>query len=415
MQSEDQSPSDEYRYDDAMLNPEDRDAIDRIFGSDPESFIPETEQDYAALSLLGLLRTPVGSELERTSRIDLVQVLASRLESSTDQHDLTLSPEDQQALDQYVQSGHELSNVDQDLRSRAEKCAHIGHAVTSVSTATDTSASTSDDLVERTLMRIQTHIDEESQSMQIESSTRGGFSIRWSDLISVAAMFLLAASVIMPIMSGLRSNAQQTICFDNMNSAANAFGLYAGSNRDMLPMATAGFGPTWMDVGSSPERSNSSNLFTLVRTQMAGLDDLACPSNRHAATGEADPEAWDWKSLEEISYSYRIMKPGGMRATAAPQPTAIVLLADRSPVILRVARGAPVIPEENSPNHNGKGQHMLMLDGSSTWADSPVINDQDNIWLPRPVEHLIHNQRTKLGIIKGSELPDGPTDAFVGP
>ncbi len=412
MQSEDQSPSDEHRHDETMLSPEYRDTIDRIFGTDPESFIPETDQDHAALNLLDLLNTPVGSELERTTRIDLVQVLASRLDSATQQDDLTLSPEDQRALDQYVQGGHELSSVDQDLRSRAEKCAQISHAVTSTSIS---SARTSDDLVERTLMRIQTHIDQESQSMQIEGSTRSGFSIRWSDLISVAAMFLLAASVIMPIMSGLRSNAQQTICFDNMNSAANAFGLYAGSNRDMLPMATAGFGPTWMDVGSSPERSNSSNLFTLVRTQMAGLDDLACPSNRHAATGEADPEAWDWNTLEEISYSYRIMKPGGMRATMAPQPTAIVLLADRSPVILRVVRGVPVIPEENSPNHNGKGQHMLMLDGSSSWADSPIINDQDNIWLPRPVEHLIHNERTKRGIIKGSELPDGPTDAFVGP
>ncbi|MBL4697344.1 MAG: hypothetical protein JKX70_00775 [Phycisphaerales bacterium] len=405
MSNQDQSHNDQYQG----LSVQDRAVLDRIFGDDPESFEVETDRDHAVLNLLNLLDSPVASELQRPSRIDLVQILAARLESSPNHSQAELSTADQHALDQYVNQGFDVEQVDEQLQERAAKCAQIGEAIT------NSSAAPSSDLVARTLATIQSHIDQEESAMAMASPNQWVLSGRWADLVSVAAMLLIVASITLPIMSGVRSNAQQAVCFDNMHQAANAFGLYAGSNRDMLPMATAGFGSTWMDVGSTPERSNSSNLFTLIRTHNADLDDLACPSNPNAATGKMTPGAMDWRSLEEVSYSYRIMPPGGMRATAAAQPVRVVLLADRSPVILRVSKRQPIIPEENSPNHNGSGQHMLMLDGGTQWTTSPVINAQDNIWLPRPIEQVIHQARSRLGIITGSEMPAGPTDAFVGP
>jgi len=406
MHNQDQSPPNENA---PKLSASDIESLDRIFSDDPEYFISESDRDHGVLNLLDLLGTPVSSETQRTSRIDLIKILSSRLESAADVEDAQLSQADQFALDQYVENGYAVGGVEQELRNRAARCDQIANAITS------TAAESSPDLVSRTLVKIQNHIDQDEAAMNFASPARGGFSLRWSDLISVAATLLLVASVTLPIMSGLRSNAQKTQCFGNMQAAANAFGLYTGSNRDMLPMATAGLGPTWMDVGSTPDRSNSSNLYTLIRTKLADLNDLACPSNPNAATGDADPNAWDWRSLKEISYSYRIMPPGGMRASSPSQPVRVVLLADRSPVILRVVNHSPVIPEENSPNHKGSGQHMLMLDGASIWAGSPVINDHDNIWLPRPIEKIISHERTRLGIIQGSEMPDGPTDAFVGP
>ncbi len=410
MPSDDQSSSNTSNGQGFELSQADRETIDRIFGTDPESFIAESDRDHAALDLLNLLDSPVASELQKPTRLDLIQLLAARLESAPNTHEPQLSPADQRALDEYIDNGYDAGQVDPAFQPRAIKCDQIGEAIT------NSTQGASADLVNKTLAAIQTHIDQEEAAMATAASSgRGSFPIRWSDLISIAATLLLVASVAIPGMSLVRSKAQKSLCFENMHTAANAFGLYAGANRDMLPMATAGFGPTWMDVGSTPERSNSSNLFTLVRTDNADLDDLACPSNPNAATGDMEPGAWDWNSLAEVSYSYRIMPPGGMRASAIAQPVGVVLLADRSPVVLRVANRQPVIPEENSPNHQGKGQHMLMLDGGAKWATSPIINDQDNIWLPRPIEQVIHQVRSKLGIIKGSELPDGPTDAFVGP
>ena len=408
-QSPDQSLGDKHNGNLPELSAQDRNVLDRIFGDDPESFVADSDRDDAVLDLFNLLDSPVASELQRPSRIDLIQILAARLESASGLEDAQLSKEDQQALDQYITHEYQVDRVDPGLQTRATKCAQIGNAIAT------SSPSTSSDLVSRTMATIQSHIDQEESAMDFSNSNRWALSVRWSDLISVAAMLLIVASIALPMMTSMRANAQQTICFDNMHSTANAFGLYAGSNRDMLPMATAGFGPTWMDVGSTPERSNSSNLFTLIRTHNADLEDLACPSNPNAVVGDVDPDAWDWRSLQEISYSYRIMPPGGMRATAAGQPVRVVLLADRSPVILRVVNGQHIIPEENSPNHNGSGQHMLMLDGGTQWTTSPIINSQDNIWLPRPIEQGLHLLRTELGIITGSELPAGPTDAFVGP
>ncbi|MBL4808680.1 MAG: hypothetical protein JKY43_01310, partial [Phycisphaerales bacterium] len=118
---------------------------------------------------------------------------------------------------------------------------------------------------------------------------------------------------------------------------------------------------------------------------------------------------------DEISYSYRIMVSGGMKVHGPKQPVRVVLLADRSPVIRRIVNGQPVRPEENTPNHDRMGQHVLGLDGSSVWHRDPVLDQGDNLWLPRAIERVIYQARDRMGIIEGNELPSGPTDAFVGP
>lgn len=404
MSTDDQQPSN------PSLNDADRSAIDKLFEQGIGSTTPQGEQEQRLHHLLSLLDTPVVEESHKDARADMIEILAGRTERESLQESHLL-PADALACDEYIDAGYSLSGVSQDSKMRAEKLDAIGSLITDA----QQDSGSRERLVSATLANIQSHIDAEESAMKIQSRT--GFQLpgRWADLVSIAAMLLLAASVIMPIMSGMRSANHKEICFNNMNQTAGAFGLYTGANRDMLPMATAGFGPTWMDVGTTPERSNSSNLYTLIRNQFAGLDDLACPTNPNAARGDADPDAWDWNSLDEISYSYRIMPRGGMRATAVESPVGVVLLSDRSPVILRIKANKPVRPEENSPNHDHTGQHMLMLDGSARWSTSPVLNARDNIWLPRPIESVIHEVREKHGIISGNEQPDGPTDAFVGP
>jgi hypothetical protein len=405
MKPDDQQPGN------PSLSEQDQRAVDRLFEHGLGTNASSDAQDRKLQDLLSLLSTPVSEEAHRETRANLIEVLARRIDREAATESM-LSPADESACDEYIDSGYQLSGVSDEARARAERLDAMGALITSAELTTNNRAQ----LIDSTLSGIQAHIDAEESAMKFEER-RGGFQLpgRWADLVSVAAMLLLAASVIMPIMSGMRSASQQQMCFDNMNQTANAFGLYTGENRDMLPMATAGFGPTWMDVGSTPERSNSSNLYTLIRNHFANLDDLACPANPDAATGEPDPNAWDWNSIQEISYSYRIMPKGGMRATSVDQPVRVVLLADRSPVVLRISKKQSVIPEENSPNHNHSGQHMLMLDGSSQWSDTPMLESRDNIWLPRPLESVIHQVREKYGIMSGNEQPDGPTDAFVGP
>lgn len=394
------------------LSAEDIQAIDRLLEHGLDSAEPQGQRDQELTGLLGLLGTPVADEAHRTSRIDLIDIVARRTPREPIAQD-RLSPADELAMDAFIEGGYDPETVQPQHRQRATQLARIGETLTGGATRDSIQR---EDLVISTLGAIQSHIDAEQAAMRFENQRGFQLPTRWADLVSIAAMLLLAVSVIMPILSGMRSSSQKMLCFGNMNETANAFGLYTGANRDMLPMATAGFGPTWMDVGSTPERSNSSNLYTLIRNDFSHLDDLACPTNPDAPTGQPDPDAWDWGSIEELSYSYRIMPRGGMRATAVDEPVRVVLLADRSPVILRVVRKQPIIPEQNTPNHNSSGQHMLMLDGSARWSSTPVLDNRDNIWLPRPIETLIHDERQRRGIkIHGNEQPGGPTDGFVGP
>ena len=385
--------------DECQLSDADKTAIDAFF----EGTEADSDRVARVSDLLSLLNTPIGGGDEKQARIDVTSLLAS---ADRDRQQLTTAS---------ASSVDDWMDGQDPLTQRDETHTKIAGLVTSGSAYTDAERAS---LVDRTLGMIQDEINRSEKRYILDLPITPGGRFRLADLVSIAATLLLVASVAIPVMSGMRSRSMQAICNNNMATAGTAFGAYAGSNRDLLPMATAGFGTgsnsTWMDVGSTPERSNSSNLYVLVRTNHTTLVDLACPTNPDALLESSGVEQ-DWRSIDEVSYSYRIMPPGGMKAYDADHPVRVVLLSDRSPVTRRIVAGQSVIPEENTPNHDHQGQHVLGLDGSSVWHTDPVLDQGDNLWFPRQIEQVIFQARDRLGIIKGNELPDGPTDAFVGP
>ncbi len=396
--------------DSPRLSPADAAALDRLIesGTHPD---PGDARQARIADLLALLGTPVAAESDRSTRVSLTQVRARRAalaEAQTDHpaEPLRLSPADAEALDRWMESPATTGDP------RVERHDALARLAT---TGPETAASARDRLIERTMAAVRAAEAAEARVLRIEqASEHAGSRFRLSDLVSLAAMLLIVASVALPAMQGVAHHREQAACLTNMQTAARAFGSYAGANADMLPMATAGFGGSWMDVGT-PNRSNSANLYTLPREGYARLDDFACPTNAHAPRGAPEPGSMDWRSMDEISYSYRIMGGGGLRMTVAvPSAAQVVMIADRSPVTLRASRGEVVYPEANSPNHAARGQHLLRMDGSSTWEKTPVV-DGDNIWLPRQAEEVIRHVRTRMGIIRGDEMPASPTDAFVGP
>lgn len=390
--------SDELDY---QLSDADKAALDAIFGRDQSGQMSteDLEADSAVVKVLGLLDSP----LSQSTREALIDVTVLRASTLGDEPSLEMASST--SVDDWVE-GQSL------LTERDGIHNELAGLVTSGTGYLDAERNS---LVERTmgLIESETRKSEKRYIMDMPISPRGRF--RLADLVSLAATILLLASVAIPVMGGIKSRSMQGQCLNNMATAGQAFGMYAGSNRDTLPMATAGFGSTWMDVGTTPDRSNSSNLYMLVRTNYATLADLACPTNPDALVEDPGSDRQDWRSIEEISYSYRIMGPGGLKTYEVDQPVSVVLLADRSPVTLRISRNEPVRPEENTPNHDHMGQHVLGLDGASQWERSPVLEDGDNLWFPRPIEQAIYQIRDRLGIIQGNELPSGPSDAFVGP
>src|SRR5207253_503674 len=106
-----------------------------------------------------------------------------------------------------------------------------------------------------TLERVQAGIEAEDARRKILAPPRlSRPAVRWGDLISVAALFLIASAVITPMVGAVRGYAQQRACFGGMGSTANAFGSYANDFREALPMASSSqAGLSWWNVGQ-PEQ-----------------------------------------------------------------------------------------------------------------------------------------------------------------
>lgn len=390
-----------------QLTEADTRALEAFFDADRDlGRVPSDLRDRAerAAALFGLLEAgPVDGRESRVSRV---------LTNADTTAQPALSRDDAEALDAWMLAGLDAERVPASLRERAR--AHNAIASLVASPAPETvSQFTRAHLIERTMNRIAQATD----SGQLpEPAVTIPPRNRLADFLSVAAVLLIAASVLWPVMSTVRESSRQAACAGNMRSVANAMGLYTSDNDQMLPMVTAGFGKSpWWNVGRDPSSSNSANLYALAKQPYARLADLACPGNPRAITVPRSPEARDWGALEEISYSYRVM--AHPERSLWGQPSELVVVADRSPVVLRAVRGQVIFPLESSPNHQGQGQHGLTADGSARWLTTPALPSGDNIWLPKPIEMFIDLAARRQGIepIRGTEAPAGRQDSFVGP
>lgn len=381
--------------------------LDRTAAS--ESFPALTERIARAAGLLGMLGQAAPHDPA------LVDVTLARVLRSGQPGGLggepELTPLDEEALESWIMHGYEAERVAGSLRPRARRHEALAALVTAGGQVQSVV------LIDRTMTRVQAEIERQDSALDIAAVRRRSRStgFKLSDLVSVAAVVLIGSAVLLPVMNSMREQQRQQMCKANLGTTASGMASYASSNRDALPMAHASLGGgRWWDVGNGSDHSNSANLYTLTKSGYVPLASLACPGNPSAPTATSSPEARDWRRLEEVSYSYQIMfgpqRPnwGGGQA---------VVLADRSPVVLRAIRNEMIDPMANAPNHQGAGQHMLKSDGSVQWASSPVLPNGDNIWLPRAVELRIQRMsgRSHSELLKGNELPGGAGDSFLGP
>lgn len=365
---------------------------------------PSTGPVASLLGLLDVRETEEPGAAQDLITVTLARVLRER--ERTTPGEVALSPADEEAFEALIQAEFHLDAVPPVLRSRAER---VWRLRSLVCTPHDDHAAGAPALIDATLARIGDSTDRIPLSRR-----RPGFNFRIAELVSVAAMLLIGAGVLVPVATAARDSARQTVCSTNMAMVGSAFGLYANANRDQLPVAAASLGGgRWWEVGSSEGRSNSANLFTLARQGFAKIEQLACPGNPGACRSITVPDARDWTCLSEVSYSYQIMF--GPQKPVWNGPDRVAVLADRSPVVLRAAEGQPIDPWENSPNHRKRGQKVLFSDGSAIFTRTPELDNRDNIWLPASIERAIGQFLGRAPRLEGREFPSDARDAFLGP
>lgn len=322
-----------------------------------------------------------------------------------------LLEDDRDALDALVSSGYRPARVPATLRERARR--HLG--LVRVVGESPTGATPSWNLTDRTMARIENDVRAREETLQFEAqAARRGVRLRLGDAVAVAALLLLSVSLIAPAIANMREQWTQRICHSNTLAAAMGLGSYALDNQGSLPVVTAGSNRPWWSVGD-PSSSNSANLFHLASERYVGVGDLACAGNEHALRRLPEPGLRDWRELDEVSYSYQVMN--GRMSPGWAQPSRMVVVADRSPVVRKAVARLPIDPFENSANHGGRGQHVLYNDGSAEWRASPVLESGDNIWLPRPLEAVIDRAvHERFGhTLHGTERPGARDDTFLGP
>ncbi|MEC9373469.1 MAG: hypothetical protein VYC34_06475 [Planctomycetota bacterium] len=403
--------SDEFTQADPVgpLSPADADALDALAeaGFDLDQVPPAMAARARRLAvLLGLLEPsdPPASHAARSTLIDATLVRAAR-ESRVPEP--TLAPADAAAFEALVEADWQVDRVPP---RQAERAARAVALLSTLETADDPALFSDDarrDRIDRVMARVEGRARRRMAPAREPFAGRSRFQLR--DVISAAAMILIAFGVLWPTITAGRESARRAVCEVGMQNAGLGFSLYASDNRGELPRVEdhARQGRKWWYVGDA-KQSHSANLFLLVSMGYTPLSDLSCPGNAQAPINLNTNGMSDWRTAEEVSYSYQLF-PADSQSPKWGGPVRIVVLTDKSPVVDRARRGERFDPEARSHNHRGHGQNVLFNDGSVEWLTRPVLRNGDNVWLPRSI------QEQGLRLLEGNERPASRDDAFVGP
>ncbi len=288
---------------------------------------------------------------------------------------VALTEADAAAVDALIEAEFELDRVPADLRSRAAAALAVFRRLEAIPGAEADDASI-DSLVDATLLRIDRHEDEQAARLSYREHTEAGSvsraRLRFADLVGVAAIAILAASIAIPLMSHVRTSRGIAACGDGMRSLGGGFAAFANDHQGNMPFAASLVPGLDFGSGRFPMSSgyrHGDQLRTLADEGYCdGANCLGCPN--HPTPGG--------------TYSFRV--PANAAELRMDLIPTLVIVGDRNPVIELVLGGERVQVEMCSPEHADRGQNVMRGDGSVVFLRDPRLRDggerPDNIWLP---------------------------------
>lgn len=231
----------------------------------------------------------------------------------------------------------------------------------------------------------------------------GPFVLR-RDFLAAAASIALLASVAWPGMAALRDQSRQAACMNNLGSIFQGVRIYQATFADSLPYAGASPGG-WLERGDGgPVASNSRHLYLVAKLNyVPDPAQFVCPSMPGGAAMSKEQLARhdDFASARNVSYD--ALNQAGSRPNLRPAGN-IAYVGDANPLFVGGTFHRGVDPyTTNSPAHRGRGQAVLLLDGSVNKLTSPVV-DRDNVWIAGDIREYT-----------GTETPTDERDSFLVP
>ncbi len=275
-----------------------------------------------------------------------------------------LNADDERLLDALVESGFDPEVLES---LSAEDRRRVGAILNLFELIEDYPVEDVDDsLVDATLARIDQYETRASalasQETTLQSASRRAF--RLPDLVSVAAVLLIGASIFWPMLSTMKQRRIDDSCANNLRQMGYAFGRYANDYNGSIPVAIAraGLFSEW-----TKSFTNAVNLRPLVISGYCEQNHLVC-AGHEGQTG--------------ASYGYQWQIPESELTWGVNRIT--VILGDRNPLIDAIFQAKAQTPSlSNSLNHGGRGQNVLRTDGVVMWLENPMVESVDNIWLPK--------------------------------
>jgi prepilin-type processing-associated H-X9-DG protein len=283
-----------------------------------------------------------------------------------------------------------------------------------------------DDLVERTMLRVRNsavsgedRLQQLLASEQRRVSTAGGR--HWMDFarrFAVAAVFLIAASVLYPTFSHLRQNSLRQQCQMQQSALFQGLTNFDSDHDGGQPVVATAAGAPWYKLGDqgSENHSNTRRLYLLVKGGYAEPGCFVCPScSKSSRPPQLAPSQIqnyrDFPDRRYITYSFQIRcrEPKSGKLVYRK-----VLLADLSPLFedlpkdfkkpFKLSLNKKLLTV-NSINHNRRGQNVLFADGHIEFLRTRQIGDShDDIFTLRDIDEY-----------QGCEVPSCETDFFLAP
>jgi hypothetical protein len=281
-----------------------------------------------------------------------------------------------------------------------------------------------DVLAEATLMRLkaaarssQLRLTSLLDVEQKRSEYRGrGIFGKISEVAAVAAVVMLLGGAAFLSLRHARDMSWQTQCQAQLGGIARGVGQYEQDNNGQLPAVAMKQGSPWWKVGDQGQenQSNTRHLWVLVKGGYVEPGVFVCPSSAlgQKLVKNADVLAGnDFPSRDNITYSLRIMCVPNPNDPASGQ---YVLMADVNPIFEQLPQNYSEgflralnkrLMKANSTNHAGRGQNILINDGSFRFLKTRT-------WGPKQDDIYTIEGTDKY---QGNEVPASRADVFLAP
>jgi hypothetical protein len=287
-----------------------------------------------------------------------------------------------------------------------------------------------DELTERLFQRLREAARQGSDSKRLEellaAERSGPRTIKiplwrnWSEVIAAAAAVILFVSVLFPSVGFMRQTYAKKQCGAQLGSIYEGFRNYVSDHDGLLPAVAMTAGSPWWKVGHQGREnySNTRRLWLLVKNGYVQADRFLC-SGRYAPykvsyDGFKVQSLNDFPSRIYIHYSVRIACPTSDDRDLTQKG---VLMADRNPLFEELPADLSEscklqlverLMRANSANHRGRGQNVLLYDGSVEFKKERHASiSEDDIYI---LQGMFCGTE-----VSGCELPSCSADIFLAP